>query len=383
MPERPGLLTLSGMLRSAVAPPQQLKSVALRYRHALTSAGARSTRSRFGSFGASQPGVAAGASEFRRDEKLARVEAVLFVANEPLSSRKIAQVASLADGTEARTLIRQLNHGYDSQASAFRVEQVAGGYQLLTRSKFGGWLRRLQQAPVESRLSAPAMETLAVVAYRQPVVRAEIESIRGVQCGEILRQLMDRDLVRIVGRSQELGRPFLYGTAKRFLRWSGLRSLDELPRAALLRRKPAENDEPLHEATPAARRDNELTPRNDLNEESEVKIVASPESALNEPWNSETGAPDPSTREPWMLAAVAPPRAQADEEDDELDDDDDFDDDDDDDDDLDDDDDDLDDEDLEDEEWEEVDDDDDWEDEDEDWDEDDEDEDEDEDWDDE
>jgi segregation and condensation protein B len=375
------------MLRSPCLPAQQLKSVAARYRHALAcvGAGARLERHRFRDDGSGHLGVVSAAGEFHRDEKLARLEAVLFVGNEPLTSRKIAQLASLADGTEARTLIRRLNQYYDSQASAFRVEQVAGGYQLLTRPKFGGWLRRLRQTPVESRLSPPAMETLAVVAYRQPVVRAEIESIRGVQCGEILRQLMDRDLIRIVGRSPELGRPFLYGTTRRFLRWSGLRSLDDLPRAALLRHQPADAGQPEHEITPAARRENELNPRNDLNEESEVKIVASPESALNEPWTSGSGDADPSTRKPWKLAAVAP-RAHADEDDDLDEEDDDLDDDDDDFDDDDDDldeDDDLDDEDLEDEEWEEVDDDDDdWEeDEDEDWDDDDEEDDEDEDWD--
>jgi segregation and condensation protein B len=97
-------------------------------------------------------------------------------------------------------------------------------------------LRRLLQTPVETRLSPPAMETLAVIAYRQPVQRSEVEAIRGVQCGDLLRQLMDRDLARIVGRTDELGRPLLYGTTKRFLQVFGLRHLDELPRAATLRR---------------------------------------------------------------------------------------------------------------------------------------------------
>ncbi|HET6879424.1 MAG TPA: SMC-Scp complex subunit ScpB [Pirellulales bacterium] len=395
MSEWPALLTLSGMLRSPGLPAQQLKSVAARYRQApaWASGCALPAYRRFASQGPTSFAATAAHSEFRhsefrRDEKLARLEAVLFIGNEPLTSRKIAQLASLADGTEARTLIRRLNHYYDAQASAFRVEQVAGGYQLLTRPKFGGWLRRLQQTPVESRISAPAMETLAVVAYRQPVVRAEIESIRGVQCGEILRQLMDRDLVRIVGRAEELGRPFLYATTKRFLRWSGLRSLDDLPRAALLKHKPAGNGQDEHDTRPAARRDDELDPRNDLNEEPEVKIEASPEPALNEPCTNVVAEADRSTREPWELAAIDP-RAHADEEELEDDDDDEFEDDDDDefeddDDDLDEDED-LEDEDLEDEEWEEVDDDDDdWDDdEDEDWDDDDDDEDEDDDWDDE
>ncbi len=166
-----------------------------------------------------------------RTPRLGRLEAVLFLTQEPLGSRRIAQLASLADGTEARTLVAALNRLYDAEACAFRVVEVAGGFQLMTRPQFAPWLRRLHAAQVEVRLSPPAMETLAVVAYRQPVLRAEIEAIRGVQCGEILRQLMERDLVRIAGRSDDLGRPFLYGTTRRFLQVFGLRHLDELPEA--------------------------------------------------------------------------------------------------------------------------------------------------------
>jgi segregation and condensation protein B len=162
------------------------------------------------------------------------VEAVLFLAREPLGSRKLALLAGLADGTKARTLVRTLNRRYDAEGSAFRVEEVGGGFQLLTRAEFVPWLRRLCSAPAEVRLSAPAMETLAVVAYRQPVLRAEIEAIRGVQCGEVLRQLIQRDLVRIVGRSEELGRPLLYGTTRQFLQVFGLRHLEDLPRTEFL-----------------------------------------------------------------------------------------------------------------------------------------------------
>ena len=168
-------------------------------------------------------------------ERMARLEAVLFLAREPLPSRKLSQLANLADGTEARTLIRRLRERYDARGSSFQVVEIAGGFQLLTRSQFADWLRRLHGSPAEVRLSGPAMETLAVVAYRGPVLRAEIEAIRGVQCGEILRQLMDRDLVRIAGRSEELGRPFLYTTTKRFLQVFGLRHLDQLPRSEQLR----------------------------------------------------------------------------------------------------------------------------------------------------
>jgi segregation and condensation protein B len=178
-----------------------------------------------------------------RDAKMARLEAILFLAKEPLSSRKLSQAANLADGTEARTLVRRLNKIYDVGHTAFRVEEVAGGFQLLTRFQYGRWLRRLHGAQVETRLSAPALETLAVVAYRQPVPRAEVENIRGVQCGEMLRQLMERDLVRIVGRGEELGRPFLYGTTRRFLQILGLRDLEELPRRGQLLNPPPVNPE--------------------------------------------------------------------------------------------------------------------------------------------
>jgi segregation and condensation protein B len=165
-----------------------------------------------------------------------RLESVLFLAREPMTSRKLSQYANLADGTESRTLTRRLNELYDKSGRAFRVERVAGGYQLLTRPRFATWIRRLEHVPRETRLSAPALETLAVVAYRQPVLRADIEAIRGVGCGEVLRQLMERNLVRIGGRSDELGRPYLYTTTKHFLRTFGLESLDGLPRVAAIRK---------------------------------------------------------------------------------------------------------------------------------------------------
>ena len=202
---------------------------------------------------------------------LRRVEAVLFLAREPISSRKLSSYANLADGTEARTLIRRLNEDYDRSGRAFRVEEVGGGFQLLTRAQFAPWLRRLEHAPAETRLSTPAMETLAVVAYRQPVLRAEIEAIRGVGCGEVLRQLMERDMVRISGRSDELGRPYLYGTTQRFLQVFGLRSADDLPRAAA-----------LHQfASPPNNSTSRNVPIDGNVEELEVSVTA-PDEILNE-----------------------------------------------------------------------------------------------------
>lgn len=217
--------------------PMQLGSVAWRYwyphgRHILA---ARWHHRISGSCEGKQPKKPEHLGALHRDERLQRIEAVLFVAREPLSSRKLSDYANLADGTEARTLIRRLNTLYDESGRAFRVEEVAGGFQLLSRPKFASWLRRLSHVPPETRLSTPVLETLAVIAYRQPVLRADIEAIRGVNCGEILRQLMERDLVRISGRSHELGRPYLYSTTKRFLQLFGLSHIEKLPRVQGMR----------------------------------------------------------------------------------------------------------------------------------------------------
>ncbi len=168
-------------------------------------------------------------SEDSIDKKRKRTEAVLFLSKSPVSLRKLAQMAHLADATEARTLVRELNNTYESYGRAFRVELIAGGYRLMTRATLSPWLARLGHLPAVMRLSTPMMETLAVVAYRQAVSRADIEAIRGVACGDLLRQLMEKDLVRIAGRSEELGRPYLYGTTKRFLQLFGLANTESLP----------------------------------------------------------------------------------------------------------------------------------------------------------
>ena len=170
-----------------------------------------------------------------RSPKMARLEAALFVADGALPARRLAQFATLADPTEVRTLIRKLNDLYDADSSAFRIEQVAAGYQLLTRPEFAFWLGKLHQRQAELKLTPPALETLAIIAYRQPIIRADIEAIRGVSCTEIIKQLMDRGLVRIGGADDTLGRPHLYETTRQFLETFGLRSIDDLPMASRLR----------------------------------------------------------------------------------------------------------------------------------------------------
>ena len=164
-----------------------------------------------------------------------KVEAVLFIARTPLTSRRIAQLADLEDGTQARTLIQRLNDHYSAVGRAFHVKRVAGGYQLRTRPMFSRWLRQQESVAPFQRLTGPAMETLTVVAYRQPIIKADIEAIRGVSCGEMLRQLLERGLVRIAGRSEQLGHPFLYGTTRKFLTDFGLNNLESLPNAKFLR----------------------------------------------------------------------------------------------------------------------------------------------------
>jgi segregation and condensation protein B len=173
-----------------------------------------------------------------RDARLASLEAILLAADEPLNPRRLAVLTGLPDAAEARRLVRKLQALYQQDGTAFQIDELAGGFQLLTRPEFHPWLLRLRRTGHDLRLSAAARETLAIVAYRQPIMRADIEAIRGVQCGEMLRQLMEKGLVRIAGRHQSLGRPVLYGTTRKFLQLFGLNSVRELPSAEELRLPP-------------------------------------------------------------------------------------------------------------------------------------------------
>jgi segregation and condensation protein B len=172
----------------------------------------------------------------RRTPRQARVEAALLVADGALSARRIAQCAALLDAGEAKQVVDELNAAYDSDGTAFRIERVGAGYQMLTRPVFARWLDRMHHRQERLKLSGASLETLAVVAYRQPITRADIEAVRGVASAEILKQLMERGLVKIVGEDDSLGRPYLYGTTRQFLEAYGLRSLDEMPLAENLRR---------------------------------------------------------------------------------------------------------------------------------------------------
>jgi segregation and condensation protein B len=163
------------------------------------------------------------------------VEAVLFASDEPLSESRLADIVEIGV-KQVRQHIQSLNEKYKANNSAFQIEQIAGGYQMLTLSAYNHWLQKLLHVRSEGKLSSAALETLAIIAYKQPVMRADIEAIRGVAVGEVVRGLMYRGLVKIVGRAEVIGRPMLYGTTKKFLEIFGLNSLKDLPKVEELKK---------------------------------------------------------------------------------------------------------------------------------------------------
>lgn len=180
------------------------------------------------------------------------IEALLFSAQKPLSVRELteaikgagAEEDSLDRGTnefarvnqaEVAAALEQLKIEYIEHDHAFQVNEKADGWQLATDPKYAQWVRQLFPAPKPARLSAPALETLAIIAYRQPITRADVEAVRGVNIDGVLQTLMERGLVKIAGRAEIPGRPLLYETTQFFLHHFGLRNLDELPNVEELR----------------------------------------------------------------------------------------------------------------------------------------------------
>jgi len=166
------------------------------------------------------------------------IEAVLFASDESLTVARLADIVETG-AKQVREHVENLNKKYTANNNAFRIEQIAGGYQMLTLSPYNHWLQKLLRARSDSKLSAASLETLAIVAYKQPVIRADIEAIRGVAVGEVIRGLMYKGLVKIVGRAEVLGRPMLYGTTRKFLEVFGLNSLKDLPKVEELKKPPA------------------------------------------------------------------------------------------------------------------------------------------------
>jgi segregation and condensation protein B len=171
-----------------------------------------------------------------QDVDLAILEAMLFATHHPLTGQRLAELLNIKSQKAIRAAVQNLNQQYESTERTFRIEQVAGGYQLLSLPKYGDILKRLHQKEADAKLTKAALETLAIIAYKQPILRADVEAIRGVACGETIRSLMEKHLVNIAGRAEEPGRPILYGTTKRFLQLFGLNSLKDLPQSEELPR---------------------------------------------------------------------------------------------------------------------------------------------------
>jgi len=166
-----------------------------------------------------------------------------MISDRPLPAARLAESIAEATLKQITEAIDALNALYESTGRSFRIEQVAGGWQIMTQPQYGELLTSMQKTKAATRLSPAAMETLAIIAYKQPVLRAEIETIRGVASGEVVRSLMERKLVKIVGRAEELGRPMLYGTTRKFLEQFGLASLKDLPPVEQWQPKPPAESE--------------------------------------------------------------------------------------------------------------------------------------------
>ncbi len=157
------------------------------------------------------------------------IEAILFVSDKPVSIATLKDVLKEVDPTDIRTFIEELNNEYDSSQRSFSIKEIAGGFQMLTDPVYSTWISSLYKKPSD-RMTGPALETLAIVAYKQPLTRSDIEAIRGVNVDGVLRTLEERGYIRSRGRLDAPGRPILYGTTTEFLQHFGLKSLEDLPK---------------------------------------------------------------------------------------------------------------------------------------------------------
>lgn len=190
------------------------------------------------------PAASTAPASEQRPELSLQIEAALLTSDRAVGATRLAEALGVESVKVIHAAVKQLNEQYEQTGRSFRIEPVAGGYQVLTLPRFGRVLAALHQKTQQTRLSAAALETLAIVAYKQPVLRAQIEAIRGVACGEVLRSLMDRRLVKIAGRAEEIGRPMLYGTTRTFLETFGLANLNDLPKVESLAAAAGKADDP-------------------------------------------------------------------------------------------------------------------------------------------
>ncbi len=185
-------------------------------------------------------------------EQLRRVvESLLFITDQPLSAARLAQLSGVKDLEKIKSVLSQIKEDYQSRQSGVQIIEAAGGFQMGTRPEFSQWIRKLFHDRMTTRLSAAGLETLAIIAYRQPIARAEIEALRGVEVIASLETLLERRLIKVVGRKESVGRPLLYGTTQEFLRQFGLMSFDDLPKIEEIRAAAKEEAKGITIATEA------------------------------------------------------------------------------------------------------------------------------------
>ena len=161
-------------------------------------------------------------------EQKSVLEALLFLSGEVLTFSTIKEIMEITE-SEAKRLMAELISEYQERNSGLRIVEIAHGYQMVTNSDYAEWVKKFRSTYASSKLSMPALETLAIVSYKQPIIRAEIEQIRGVNSDSAIKTLYDKRLIKIMGRKEAPGRPFLYGTTREFLQYFGLKDLTELP----------------------------------------------------------------------------------------------------------------------------------------------------------
>ena len=223
------------------------------------------------------------------------IESLLFVAQEPLSVDRLKKILEHAETREIREALEDISTEFDTRKGGFYLHRVAGGYQIRSRPEYSTWIRRLLQ-PKPFRLSKAALETLAVVAYKQPVIRSDVEHVRGVDCGGVLKVLLERGFIRVMGRKEIPGRPLIYGTTRRFLEVFGLETLKDLP-------TPKEIEElgsaPLETADERPREDSQpseapLSDDDETNENPDNRII--PDDEIPEKSVSAEDTPDDDIR---------------------------------------------------------------------------------------
>ena len=161
-------------------------------------------------------------------EKKSLAEAILFISGEPVALTVIRDITEMPEN-EVRQMLDELIMEYKEKDSGIIIIEIANGYQMVTNPFYAQWLKKFTHVNTSNRLSMPALETLAIVAYKQPIIKAEIEQTRGVNSDGVIKNLLERRLIRIIGRKEAPGKPLLYGTTREFLQYFGLKDLTELP----------------------------------------------------------------------------------------------------------------------------------------------------------